>query len=70
MRTAAFVFKFVITLVAIVAAFFVAVALIGVFKGISTAEVLQAIGCKPSATPASSRASGGRIRASQRRSEV
>lgn len=44
MKTAAFVFKFIITLVAIVAAFFVAVALIGVFKGISTAEVLQAIG--------------------------
>ena len=44
MRTAAFVFMFIITLVAIVAAFFVAVALIGVFKGISTAEVLQAIG--------------------------
>ena len=41
MKTAAFVFKFIITLVAIVAAFFVAVALIGVFKGISTAEVLQ-----------------------------
>lgn len=44
MKTAAFVFKFVITLVAIVAAFFVAVALIGVFKGVSTAEVLHAIG--------------------------
>ncbi len=44
MKTAAFVFKFIITLVAIVAAFFVAVALIGVFKGISTAEVLHAIG--------------------------
>ena len=44
MKTAAFVFKFIITLVAIVAAFFVAVALIGVFKGVSTAEVLHAIG--------------------------
>lgn len=44
MKTAAFVFKFIITLVAIVAAFFVAVALIGVFKGVSTAEVLRAIG--------------------------
>ena len=44
MKTAAFVFKFIITLVAIVAAFFVAVALIGVFKGISTGEVLRAIG--------------------------
>lgn len=44
MKTAAFVFKFVITLVAIVAAFFVAVALIGVFKGESTGEVLRAIG--------------------------
>ena len=43
MKTAAFVFKFVITLVAIVAAFFVAVALIGVFKGVSTGEVLRAI---------------------------
>lgn len=44
MKTAAFVYKFVITLVAIVAAFFVAVALIGVFKGESTGEVLRAIG--------------------------
>lgn len=44
MKTAAFVFKFIITLVAIVAAFFVAVALIGVFKGESTGEVLRAIG--------------------------
>lgn len=44
MKTAAFVFKFIITLVSIVAAFFVAVAIIGVFKGVSTAEVLRAIG--------------------------
>ncbi len=44
MKTAAFVFKFIITLVAIVAAFFVAVAIVGVFKGVSTAEVLRAIG--------------------------
>lgn len=44
MRTAVFAVKFIITLLLIVAAFFVAVALIGVFKGISTAEVLRAIG--------------------------
>lgn len=44
MRTAAFVVKFFIALLLIVALFFAAVALIGVFKGISTAEVLQAIG--------------------------
>lgn len=44
MRTSAFVVKFFIMLLLIVAAFFVAVALIGVFKGVSTAEVLRAIG--------------------------
>lgn len=44
MRTAAFVVKFFIALLLIVALFFAAVALIGVFKGISTAEVLRAIG--------------------------
>lgn len=44
MRTAVFVVRFIISLIAIVAIFFVAVALIGVFKGISTAEVLHAIG--------------------------
>lgn len=44
MKTAAFVFKFIITLVAIVAAFFVAVGIIGVVTGNSTAEVLHAIG--------------------------
>lgn len=44
MRTAVFVVKFIITLLLIVALFFVAVALIGVFKGVSTGEVLRAIG--------------------------
>lgn len=44
MRTAVFVVRFIISLIAIVAIFFVAVALIGVFKGISTAEVFHAIG--------------------------
>ena len=44
MKTAAFVFKFIITLVAIVAAFFVAVGIIGVVTGNSTTEVLNAIG--------------------------
>lgn len=44
MRTAVFVVRFIISLIAIVAIFFVAVAVIGVFKGISTAEVLLAIG--------------------------
>lgn len=44
MRTSAFVVKFFIMLLLLVATFFAAVALIGVFKGISTAEVLHAIG--------------------------
>lgn len=44
MRTSAFVVKFFFMLLLIVAVFFVAVALIGMFKGISTAEVLHAIG--------------------------
>ena len=44
MRTAVFVVRFIISLIAIVAIFFVAVAVIGGFKGISTAEVLLAIG--------------------------
>lgn len=44
MRTAVFVVKFIITLLLIVAVFFATVAVIGVFKGISTAEVFHAIG--------------------------
>lgn len=44
MKTSAFVLSFLITIVAIVTIFFVAVAVIGVSKGMSTGEVLRAIG--------------------------
>ncbi len=44
MKTATFLIKFVITLVVIVAIFFVAVAIIGVFTGKGTAEILHSIG--------------------------
>lgn len=44
MKTATFWVKFIITIILIVALFFVAVAIIGVFTGKSTGEILHSIG--------------------------
>ena len=44
MKTATFILKFLITLLLIVALFFAAVFVISIFKGVSTGDVLRAIG--------------------------
>lgn len=44
MKTATFIIKFLITLLLIVALFFAAVFVISIFKGVSTGDVLRAIG--------------------------
>ena len=44
MKTANFVIGFIVTLVALVVLIFVAIAMIGVYKGMTTGEVLHAIG--------------------------
>lgn len=44
MKTASFIVKFILALVIIVILFFVAVAGIGIYKGMTTGEVLRAIG--------------------------